>query len=362
MELNDLLVHELIQELRKINENLKEVKHELMQHQVQMREIHQYYREDKATFDSILSYLRDYQGIMDYQLSHDARTDKEAMLGLKKMIMSISDVWETDRVGASALNNAPISSDGTPIYTNAKPFLQYLAEVTNAGTNVTSRLYYRIGFLTNVSTTVQQFLDEGYSSEPAISNPNGLVLRVFSSSPNDTATGSGAQKIFISGIDASGMRANETIALAGTTRVNTATTWKYLDFFAIIAVGTYNGGASGNISLTNIGESITYALIPTARRSWRSGRIHVPVNGRGYIHQWVFGSFKNDVSFELLVSPDTDKNIVIGRSATNTTGQSTNILFPAPIYIPSNGRVIVQAIAAGTVNQADTSFSLHITT
>ncbi|WP_152394043.1 hypothetical protein [Paenibacillus guangzhouensis] len=94
----------------------------------------------------------------------------------------------------------------------------------------------------------------------------------------------------------------------------------------------------------------------------RSGRIHVPVNGRGYIHQWVFGSFKNDVSFELLVTPNTDKNTVIGRSATNTTGQSTNILFPAPIYIPSNGRTTVQAIAAGTVNQADTSFSIHMET
>ncbi len=250
-----------------MNNQLRDILTEVQHNNVQMKEIYQTYRDNHDTLRSITNNLHDYQGIIDYQMAHATLDDREKISTMKRLITNISSVLDPDMTGISALNTIPITSDDAPIYTNSKSFLQYLAELTNLGTNTTSRLYYRLGFLENVSTTTQQFLDEGFTTEPAGVNANGLILQVFSSSTNDSAAGTSAQKVFISGIDANGLRANETVTMSGTTRVNTVTTWKYLDFFCITQVGTYNGTAAGNISLTNTAETTTFASIPTGRRS-----------------------------------------------------------------------------------------------
>lgn len=360
MEMNERLVYEMIKELQEMNDRLKETLHSFQRIEARLEDFRQLHRQQNETFSDIFAYLKDYQRVADYQLEHPDRQTSIDFNNLKSLFALPHKIFADPLSRASALNNVPISSSDKPVYTNDKSFLQYLAEQTFTETTTTSRLYYRVGFLNNVSTTVYQYLDEGFTTEPANVVPAGMLLRVVSTSANDSAAGTGAQRVLISGIDATGSRANETVIMNGTTGVTTVTTWKWLDFFCIIAVGTYNGTAVGTISLTNTAATTTFAQIAAGRRSWRSGKIHVPTVGRGYLHQWAIGSFKSDVSFELLVSPTSDKNTIIARSATNSTGQSTNILFPAPIYIPSDGRVVVDALANGTVNQADTSFSCHI--
>lgn len=90
----------------------------------------------------------------------------------------------------------------------------------------------------------------------------GLAIKVASSSANDVMTsGTGAWKIRLFGVDASGAFQTEDIALNGTTAVASTKTWGLAGRFPVfgamvIAVGT-GGVAAGNICVVDNAVTVT---------------------------------------------------------------------------------------------------------
>jgi hypothetical protein len=82
--------------------------------------------------------------------------------------------------------------------------------------------------------------------------PSAIPMVLYSSSASDTAV-----SISISGLDASYNPASETLVCTGTSGVTTVGT--YLRINSLTTTGTNN--AVGDISLSNVGKSITYAKI-----------------------------------------------------------------------------------------------------
>ena len=107
-------------------------------------------------------------------------------------------------------------------------------------------------------------------------------LYVSSSSANDTAAGTGARTVIISGLDSDYEDISETVIMNGTTAVQTVNS--YLRVFEVYAetVGTA-GVNAGNISVEDSTETYTLLYIPTGQGESHSAHYTVPAGNTLYI-------------------------------------------------------------------------------
>jgi len=89
------------------------------------------------------------------------------------------------------------------------------------------------------------------------------AVEAFSGSGNDSAGGTGAQKIMVEGLDETWAAASEEITMAGVS-ASTATTTTFIRIFRayVTDVGTYQGGNAGTITIRDSGAGATRAQIP----------------------------------------------------------------------------------------------------
>lgn len=115
----------------------------------------------------------------------------------------------------------------------------------------------KIGYNTSLSTSL--FIP--LSTNLSIIMPSGQQVQVQSTSTFDTSAGVGAQKVLITYFDTSWAINTEIVVMSGTTAVLTvATNILRIEDFEIFQVGT-NGTAQGIITLTNVGNTSTFAQI-----------------------------------------------------------------------------------------------------
>lgn len=115
----------------------------------------------------------------------------------------------------------------------------------------------KIGYNTNLNTT--NFIP--LSNNLAVVNPTGQQAQVQSTSTTDSSAGVGVQKVLITYLDSSWVLNTEVVTTNGTTPVLTvATNLLRIEDFEAFQVGT-NGTAQGTITLTNIGNTSTFAQI-----------------------------------------------------------------------------------------------------
>ena len=84
------------------------------------------------------------------------------------------------------------------------------------------------------------------------------VMKVSSSSANDTAAGTGARTVYVSGLDSAGAEAVEVVVLNGQTAVSTATVF-YRIFSVLVLTAGSGATAAGTIY---IGEGTVTAGVP----------------------------------------------------------------------------------------------------
>jgi len=115
-------------------------------------------------------------------------------------------------------------------------------------------------------------------------------MAFVSSSAADTLAGTGVQKMHIHYLDANYAMQQETVSMNGVTpvptaatnilRINSSHTWQ---------VGT-GGTSAGNISLTNLAGTVTYAYMNVGQNTARQAIYTVPAGRNGYISHWQAGS------------------------------------------------------------------------
>lgn len=117
--------------------------------------------------------------------------------------------------------------------------------------------------------------------------PTGpMQMRIVSTSANDTVGGTGVQQVHVHYLDNTYTYQIMTINLNGLTPVNTVPT-NILRVNAMHATLVGTGGQSaGNISLTNLAGTVTYAFITAGYNTARQAIFTVPAGKTGYISQW----------------------------------------------------------------------------
>lgn len=175
---------------------------------------------------------------------------------------------------------------------------------------------------------------------------------VTSSSASDAAAGTGIQQIAIHYLDNNYNYQQEIVTLNGLTGVNTVAT-NILRINAIHAVRVGSGGyAAGNISITNIGATVTYGYISAAYNTSRQAIFTVPAGMTGYLSHWqgssgaVTGTHFTQIDMVASCHDGVSHpGIFLLQDSMGTLNSGTAITLPTPIPIPATTDIKLTAIS-----------------
>lgn len=177
-------------------------------------------------------------------------------------------------------------------------------------------------------------------------------MAVVSSSADDAAAGTGARSVEIHYLDANYAPHQITVTLNGTTPVLTVpTNILRINRFHVYSAGS-GGTAAGNISVTNVAGTVTYAALTAGRNVARQAIYTVPAGVSGYISHWqassgaVSGNHFTVISIHATMNEGTLLpgifNIV---DEVGTLNNSIAVTLPIPVRIPATTDVKMSAIS-----------------
>ena len=125
----------------------------------------------------------------------------------------------------------------------------------------------------------------GHTAQNAWNGPlsTAETMDIVSSSANDTAAGSGAQTIRISGLDGSYNTVAETLNLSGATPVTSVNSYVMLTAAVCLGQGTDFGSNQGNITVTSTTTGDVHAYVPLGEGLARNGFYMVPADKNAMI-------------------------------------------------------------------------------
>lgn len=112
-------------------------------------------------------------------------------------------------------------------------------------------------------------------------------LDIVSSSVNDTAAGTGARSVFISGIDGSGEPVSEIVAMAGTSNATTVNTYVGVNRMYVLSSGSL-GYNDGTITVTDNGGSFGTQASIEPNISVTQQLIYHTTVGKNFLADWLF--------------------------------------------------------------------------
>ncbi len=181
----------------------------------------------------------------------------------------------------------------------------------------------------------------------------GQQFRIVSTSANDTAAGTGVKSVWFHGLDDTGTEVDFTIALNGLTPVNTIQTNLYrVNSFHAATIGTVDGTAAGDISLTNLAGTVTYAIIKAGNNSSHQAIFTIPAGKTGYLNHWQCSSGAASGSHFTIINIRATQHhgtlnagvfMTIDEQGTLNGGVTVN--FPTPVKFPAMCDVRMSAIS-----------------
>jgi hypothetical protein len=166
-------------------------------------------------------------------------------------------------------------ADGKPRF-SAMPYTYDIAEGNVSG----HTLFAKLGYNADVGATEEDIWTIGgayvYPSTP-------MGMQIISSSPNDTALGTGLRSVRISYLDDTYAGLTETVTLSGTTAVPTvATNILRVNSIRVVTAGSTNV-AAGDINCTNTTGAVVYRSITAGFTRGRGAIYTVPLSKTLYI-------------------------------------------------------------------------------
>lgn len=176
-------------------------------------------------------------------------------------------------------------------------------------------------------------------------------MAIASSSGSDSASGTGIQQVLIHYLDANYNTQTEIVTTSGVTPVLTGA----LNILRINGIHAYrvgsSGAAAGNISLSNIGQTVTYGFIGALETGSQQAIYTVPAGMTGYINHWQSSSGSSGAHFcevELQATCHDGvflQGIFIMQDAMGSQNNGQSVTFPTPIPIPERSDVRLRAIS-----------------
>lgn len=193
------------------------------------------------------------------------------------------------------------------------------------------------------------------------------VVNFVSSSANDTAAGTGARTISVTGLNASNVEVTETLTLNGTTNVPTVNSYNFISRVIVLTAGS-GGANAGTITGTATGGG-TPLLISVAIGINQSqlGVYKVPAGKSAYISSWG-GSFYSatalaQVELRLLIKPSGGVFNLKDNINLFTGGATASIKNKTPpIVAPDSSIIKIQIVTANANNDVNGNFDFVLVT
>lgn len=139
----------------------------------------------------------------------------------------------------------------------------------------------RFGINTSIGAAYETVDSLGVVAPYMPSTP--LKFEVLSSSANDTAAGSGARTVEVTGIDSNWALATEIVTLNGVTPVQSVGTYYRVSRVDVVTVGTYGGVNDGDIRARGTGGGSSFVLTNAGDSQSFSSQFCVPLGYYGAI-------------------------------------------------------------------------------
>jgi len=202
--------------------------------------------------------------------------------------------------------------------------------------------------------------DGGLIPHPTVAS----VLKISSSSADDASAGTGAQTVFIEGVDGNFNVVSETVILNGQTAVNTTNLYLYVNSFYVVTVGS-GGANAGNINagtgtVTSGVPAVLYDIIAIGYNQRTTGHYCVPAGFTGYMTEGSISAGQATGSTAVtafLKQHGTDNILRVG--AVSTVNNSDAVFsFEQPYTIPEKNCVGASAIGAANNNAVSSYFNI----
>lgn len=217
------------------------------------------------------------------------------------------------------------------------------------------------GYNADVDTSEESvWPDGGTVPHPTVAS----VLKISSTSASDTSAGTGAQTVFISGLDGDYNVMSETVILNGQTEVNTTKSYLYVNEFYVLTVGTdgHNVGTvnAGTGTVTAGVPAVLYDLIAPTYNQRTTAHYCVPVGYTGYLIEGVITTGQPSGSSAVtgyLKQHGPDGVLRVGAVATLNNG-SVQYDFDPAYRIPEKNCIGASAIGASANNAVSAFFNI----
>jgi hypothetical protein len=217
------------------------------------------------------------------------------------------------------------------------------------------------GYNPDVDTSEESvWPDGGVVPHPTVAS----VLKISSTSANDTSAGTGARTVFIAGLDGSYNVVSETVTLNGQTAVDTTNSYLYVNQFYVLTVGTdgHNDGVinAGTGVVTAGVPAVLYDLIAATYNNRTTGHYCVPAGYTGYMQVGIFTTGQPSGSSSVtgfLKQHGPDGIVRIGAVSTLNNG-SVQYDFAYPYQIPEKNCVGSSAIGSQANNAVSSFFNI----
>lgn len=182
------------------------------------------------------------------------------------------------------------------------------------------------------------------------------VLKISSTSANDTAAGTGARTVFISGVNGSFETVSETVILNGQTEVNTVNLYLYVNEFYTLTVGSggVNAGDinAGTGTVTSGVPAVLYDMIYTGFNQRTTAHYCVPAGFTGYMVRGAItaGQASGSTAVTSFLKQHGADNILRVGAVSAINNGSVVYDFDPPYVIPEKNCVGVSAIGAANNN------------
>lgn len=141
------------------------------------------------------------------------------------------------------------------------------------------------GYNPDVDSAAEEAIWPAGGLIPFLSSP--VTMKVSSTSANDTATGTGARTVAITGINAGGEELTEIVTLNGQTSVNTVHPYSFIQRVTIYTTGSGNTNAGdvyvGTGTVTLGVPAVVYGIMSTGEGNSITGAWTCPAGYRAYI-------------------------------------------------------------------------------
>ena len=202
--------------------------------------------------------------------------------------------------------------------------------------------------------------DGGTIPHPTVAS----VLKISSSSANDTSAGTGARTVRIEGVDGDYNVVSETVTLNGQTAVNTTNSYLYVNSFYVLTTGSGEAN-DGNINagtgtVTSGVPAVLYDIIATGYNNRTTGHYCVPAGYTGYMVTGTItsGQASGSTSVTAYLKQHGDDGILRVGAVTTLNNGSIVYNFDPAYVIPEKHCVGASAIGSATNNSVSSFFNI----